>query len=465
MQSLSFAARGFILGTVLLCGSAHAMTGIVGEATTLGKAAVPLNGPWKFRLGDNPAWADPRFDDSEWETVELSPPPGAHDDDVGLSGYVPGWGARGHAGQSGYGWYRLHLRVASSTSDSLALAGPPAADSSYQVFWNGSLLGQDGDFHKTPPKVVSIQPHLFPITQVTTSGEQAQDIVVAVRVWMAPWDLGDAQGGGMRIAPTLGTASGIKGVYTSQWIETLRGYVVEVIEACGFAFFCFSVCLLGRIEHTTRYNWLCAALLLTGGYRLNQAVFAWTQFESVPMFEIVSLGLLYPLSLSAWTVGWSRLLNIRNVYWARAFTVVTILYLGLSLTQHWYAGSMPLLRSSTTLHIAVTSVRLFYLVSTCWLLYLLIRSKCRSSALLCVLVVLASVGQFAPELSAIGVPGIWFPFDTGVSRAQFAYALFFICAAVALWGEFLHIAERKATRIESLDGGDAVAIPMKGRAL
>jgi hypothetical protein len=219
------------------------------------------------------------------------------------------------------------------------------------------------------------------------------------------------------------------------------------------------------IEHTTRYNWLCAALLLTGGYRLNQAVFAWTQFESVPMFEIVSLGLLYPLSLSAWTVGWSRLLNIRNVYWAKAFTVVTILYLGLSLTQHWYAGSMPLLRSSTTLHIAVTSVRLFYLVSTCWLLYLLIRSKCRSSALLCVLVVLASMGQFAPELSAIGVPGIWFPFDTGVSRAQFAYALFFICAAVALWGEFLHIAERKAKRIESLDGGDAVAIPMKGRAL
>ena len=92
-------------------------------------------------------------------------------------------------------------------------------------------------------------------------------------------------------------------------------------------------------------------------------------------------------------------------------------------------------------------------------MYLLIQSKCRSSALLCVLVVLASVGQFAPELSAIRVPGIWFPFDTGVSRAQFAYALFFICAAVALWGEFLHIAERKATRIEGLDGGDAVAIP------
>jgi hypothetical protein len=465
MSRLSFAARGFILGMVLLCGSAYAMTGVVSETTTLGKAAVSLNGPWRFRLGDNPAWADPRLDDSEWETVELTPPPGAHDDDVGLSGYVPGWGARGHAGQSGFGWYRLHLRVANSTSDSIALVGPPAVDSSYQVFWNGSLLGQDGDFHNTPPKVVSIRPHLFPITQGMSGGEQAQDIVLAVRVWMAPWDLGDAQGGGMRIAPTLGTASGIKGVYTSQWIETLRGYVVEVIEACGFAFFCFSVWLLGRIEQTTRYNWLGAALLLTGAYRLNQAVFAWTQFESIPMFEIVSLGLLYPLSLSAWTVGWVRLLNIRNVHWARAFNVVTILYVVLSLAQHWFVGNIPLLRSSTTLHIAVTSVRLFYLVSTCWLIYLLIRLKCRSRALLGALIVLVSIGQFAPELSSIGVRGIWFPFDTGVSRAQFAYALFFICAAVALWREFLHIAERKRTGIESLDGGDAVTIPMKGRAL
>lgn len=81
------------------------------------------------------------------------------------------------------------------------------------------------------------------------------------------------------------------------------------------------------------------------------------------------------------------------------------------------------------------------------------------------LIVLISVGQFAPELSAIGVRGIWSPFDTGVSRAQFAYALFFICEAAALWREFLHIAERKGTIIESLDGGDGVTLPMKGRAL
>ena len=36
---------------------------------------------------------------------------------------------------------------------------------------------------------------------------------------------------------------------------------------------------------------------------------------------------------------------------------------------------------------------------------------------------LIAVGQFAPELLSLGVPGIRFPFGVGVSRTQFAYAL------------------------------------------
>ena len=62
---------------------------------------VQLNGPWKFHVGDNAKWAAPDFDDSNWETVDLTPPAGAHDSDVGLSGYVPGWAARGHPGYTG----------------------------------------------------------------------------------------------------------------------------------------------------------------------------------------------------------------------------------------------------------------------------------------------------------------------------------------------------------------------------
>jgi hypothetical protein len=59
---------------------------------------ITLNGPWRFHTGDDPRWADPAFDDSRWEVVDLTPRPGARDPDTGFPGYVPGWTTRGHPG-------------------------------------------------------------------------------------------------------------------------------------------------------------------------------------------------------------------------------------------------------------------------------------------------------------------------------------------------------------------------------
>ena len=47
----------------------------------LGLSMVPLYGPWKFQVGDSPIdpatnqplWAQPKFDDATWETVDLTP--------------------------------------------------------------------------------------------------------------------------------------------------------------------------------------------------------------------------------------------------------------------------------------------------------------------------------------------------------------------------------------------------------
>src|SRR5215469_4533001 len=78
----------------------------------LGDSAVELSGPWKFHTGDDAAWAQPAFDDSSWESFDLTP-----DANSGLS---PGWTARGHRGYSGYAWYRLKVDV-SGANRSLAL--------------------------------------------------------------------------------------------------------------------------------------------------------------------------------------------------------------------------------------------------------------------------------------------------------------------------------------------------------
>ena len=66
------------------------------QTIELGEAVVPLDGPWKFHTGDHLQWADPAFDDSTWESVDLKSSARAHDPDVGLTRYVPGWQARGH---------------------------------------------------------------------------------------------------------------------------------------------------------------------------------------------------------------------------------------------------------------------------------------------------------------------------------------------------------------------------------
>jgi hypothetical protein len=101
---------------------------------SIGRSVFVLSGPWKFRTGDDLRWSEPGFDDSDWESVDLTAAPGAHDADVGLSGYLPGWTAKGHSGYSGYGWYRITVSVTASSGQILALAGPPMLTTRIRYF-------------------------------------------------------------------------------------------------------------------------------------------------------------------------------------------------------------------------------------------------------------------------------------------------------------------------------------------
>lgn len=150
------------------------------ERITLGQSTVPLNGPWRFHIGDDSRWSSPDFDDSAWETVDLTPAPGAHDGDVGLPGYVVGWGRRGHAGYSGYAWYRLKIVVTHSDGAPLAMAGPTLLDSAYQLYVNGALLGGSGDFSHGTPTVYGVRPSVF--APPTSPSEHAAKVAKGIRV-------------------------------------------------------------------------------------------------------------------------------------------------------------------------------------------------------------------------------------------------------------------------------------------
>ncbi|MEZ5083375.1 MAG: adenylate/guanylate cyclase domain-containing protein [Bacteroidales bacterium] len=88
---------------------------------------VELNRYWRYHAGDNPAWADPTFDDSEWDT--LSTRLNLAELEEGVFG--------------GFGWFRLHLVIDSSLRNrSFALLIDQQGAS--EIYLNGMLLDSIG---------------------------------------------------------------------------------------------------------------------------------------------------------------------------------------------------------------------------------------------------------------------------------------------------------------------------------
>lgn len=97
---------------------------------------VPLPGPWRFRPGDDAAWAAPEYDDASWETIT-----------------VPStWEQSGHPAYDGFAWYRTRFTLPVPDPDRTAGRTFPARldlgciDDSDETFVNGVRVGQRGTF-------------------------------------------------------------------------------------------------------------------------------------------------------------------------------------------------------------------------------------------------------------------------------------------------------------------------------
>ncbi|UPG96529.1 hypothetical protein [Luteibacter aegosomatissinici] len=441
-------------------------------AITIGSSTVTLNGPWRFHVGDDARWASQDYDDSDWETVDLTPAPGAHDGDVGLPGYVTGWSQRGHAGYTGYAWYRLRVMVDGQGGRPLALAGPTLLDSTYELYVDGRLAGGPGDFSGGKATVYSVRPSVYPLPQ--TSGPGTRTYQLALRVWMDPLDAGD-ESGGIHVAPAIGSAAAIDALYRAQWRRTFYGYVVDALEPLAFVVLAVvavsgyrararscrglgnggagdGAALVtdasrhigggagtadgggrivdrggGSVDGVGRYVWLAIALVLLALLRVNQVLFYWTPFWSLRNYDMAVTVVLRPLVLGAWVLAWVAWFRVDGVAWLRlgwlrpVVGLLTLLYI---LTA--FAGRpwiMP--DTSATTGSIITAVRLAFAALYVWAIIAgLLRDRGVSSWLAALAAVLVGIGLFATELNALGIPGIWFPFGVGVARGQYAYAAF-----------------------------------------
>lgn len=390
---------------------------------TLGHSTIAINGPWRFHVGDDPCWSSPDFDDSAWETLDLMPSPGAHDGDVGLTGYVSGWSQRGHAGYTGYAWYRIKVTVDSDKGTPLALAGPTLVDSTYQLYVDGKRLGESGEFSGTVPTVFGVRPSVFPLPASSSAG--AQTYVIAFRVWMDPIDAGE-DSGGIHVAPTIGDADGIDRLHQVQWLQTFKGYVVDAIEPIAFVLLALMVLALIASRTSDAHRWLVVALILLALLRVNQVLFYWTDAVSLRSYDMATAVLLKPLNLAAWTLAWRDWFRLSRPSWLRyVISGLTVIYVVFALMgRPWFAPEATHGLKAAT-EILVEGVRLTFAALYLWIIGLGVTRSAKPSTYLAALsAMLVGVGLFAPELSTLGIPGIWFPFGVGVSRSQYAYAAF-----------------------------------------
>ncbi len=160
MNKLPLLLLGLLLGA---CGVLRAQT------FDLATGRVPvasLDGLWRFHTGDNPDWADPKFDDSTWPLLRSDKT----------------WDSQGYKGYSGLAWYRFHVTVPADL-DYVSLYLPPIR-TCYEVYADGKLVGAYG---KMPPNKMPF--FGGPDSQVYTLQDQkhlGKKIGVALRVWQWP---------------------------------------------------------------------------------------------------------------------------------------------------------------------------------------------------------------------------------------------------------------------------------------
>ena len=217
-------AAGALLAVALVAGTVKSSAQVF-DLDHGRKSVAPLDGLWRFHLGDDPRWADPGFDDTQWALLRSDRE----------------WSKQGYKGLSGFAWYRFKIQIpAGSAPLSLYV---PAIRTAYQVYVDGRLIGGSEKMPRSADsRALTILPVLLALPE---SGPQAHNVSVAIRVWLSPEYV--ERGGGPVGAPVFGDSSLLGGraqgdVDQRLWSEE-SSMLVGVLEClaglAGLAFLYF----------------------------------------------------------------------------------------------------------------------------------------------------------------------------------------------------------------------------------
>src|SRR5258708_3441490 len=394
----------------------------------LGDATVELAGPWKFHVGDDTAWAQPDFNDSSWEEVDLTPD--------GKTGLSSGWTARGHKGYSGFAWYRLQVNV-EGAKHSLGLKMPYYFDDAYQLFVNGQRIGEFGKFTDHHVTAYAAIPIDFRMPRDVRDGK----VTIAIRTWMdsaTPFNSADA--GGLRAPPELGYASAVSDQLRLDWDDAGHYFgsaFLEMLILLMSLLIALALFLLDRNEKS--YLWLalvCEASLLIVGLDLLVNFTTWIGLTAyIILRDIIAT----PVRIGLWVMFWGywfRLERTRALHVA-VWSLVAILSIGTALLRPPLYGEHVPIQVGTYLHPFLLIVKLGLGVLLLLVLYRGFRKSRKEGAIAAPAVILAVIAIYSHELLLIHVQTTFTILSFAISLGSISTMLSLLIITVMLLARFI----------------------------
>jgi len=200
-----------------------------------------LDSLWRFHTGDNPAWAEPKFDDSNWPLVRSD----------------ESWTKQGYFTYSGYAWYRFAIQVMDGSKPLGLLL--PRIYTGYQVYGNGKLIGGSGSINPTAAPAFAANPKLF---QLIPGHSGPQTVQIAIRVWEYRPIVSWVGGGTLR----AGSAAGDPALLAQRldWLATAEKHLLVNSYAYGLLATLVGVIILALFmlhRNDREYLWFSILLI------------------------------------------------------------------------------------------------------------------------------------------------------------------------------------------------------------
>jgi hypothetical protein len=339
--------RWWLLAALALCcaGATHAQ---FVDASAAGEP-IKLTAPWRFHAGDDPAWAAPGFDDSQWRLIPPDKPMPQPSQPADIY----------------FGWYRLRVKLP-VTQEPLALAMGPMP---CEVYADGQLVGTIGKMHPRPvDEEYTDNVNVLPLPRDLNG----RSVVVAVRTVSMGYRILSQPPYEPSVAPArlqwqLREAASnkflVEGASDSNpWLY--QGAPELLTDALGLSLGMFSLGLFLLRRRSTEYGWVAVAYMLSAISDLAQR---YLQFHHAPVIYFESLYEIGVITQFATAMYVWQFIEARRGGLFRA--AMTLNVLGVLVFTLDVYGALGYLLGNQLLGVLVGNVGCFVLIQATVILY------------------------------------------------------------------------------------------------